>query len=193
MTGRPSDPNLDVLSALLNDGVIAYPTEGVWGLGCLPTSEIAVQRILNIKRRHREQGLILVGSKIAHFDSYLEGLPNHKVTELGRTWPAPVTFLIPDNGFCPDWVKGNHSTVALRVSAHSVVQSLCNLVNGPIVSTSANRSGCAPALTEAAVRSVFGTEIDLIVSGELSGPEGPSEIRDLLLYTKFQKGKFNVM
>lgn len=189
MTGRSSGLNLDVLSALLNDGVIAYPTEGVWGLGCLPSSEIAVQRILNIKRRHREQGLILVGAEIGHFDSYLKGLPNHKLTELRRTWPAPVTFLIPDNGFCPDWVKGNHGTVALRVSAHSVVQSLCNLVNGPIVSTSANRSGCAPALTEAAVSSVFGTEIDLIVSGELSGSEGPSEIRDLLSGEVFRQGR----
>jgi L-threonylcarbamoyladenylate synthase len=117
---------------------------------------------------------------MAHFDRYLKGLPSQKVTELRRTWPAPVTFLIPDNGFCPDWIKGSHRTVAIRVSAHSVVQSLCNLVDGPLVSTSANRSGCAPALTEEAVRRLFAGEIDLIVPGALSGPEGASEIRDLL-------------
>lgn len=180
MIQSQSDQHLDGPSKLFNDGVIAYPTEGVWGLGCLPSSEIAVQRILNLKQRQQEQGLILIAGEIAHFDDYLEGLSNYKMAELRKAWPAPVTFLVPDNGFCPDWIKGAHNTVALRVSAHPVVQSLCNQVNGPIVSTSANRSGCAPAESAAEIKEVFGEDIDFIVPGELSGAEGPSEIRDLM-------------
>ncbi len=175
-----SDQSLDGLSKLCNDGVIAYPTEGVWGLGCLPSSEIAVHRILALKQRQQEQGLILIAGEMGHFADYLEGLSNHKLAALRQTWPGPVTFLVPDNGSCPEWIKGSHSSVALRVSAHPVVQSLCKRVDGPIVSTSANRSGRAPAKSAAEVRSIFGNEIDCIVPGELSGADGPSEIRDLL-------------
>ena len=168
-----------IVNNLNNGGVIAYPTEGVWGLGCLPELPTSVAHILGLKQRRWQDGLILIASDILHFQSYLDGLPALQIEKLQKTWPGPVTFLVPDNGAAPSWIRGHHDSVALRVSAHPVVRSLCNCLGGPLVSTSANPSGRMPALSALRVRQFFGDEIDLIVAGELSG-SGASEIRDLV-------------
>jgi len=165
---------------LFHEGVIAYPTEGVWGLGCLPASLSAITRILAIKQRSWEQGLILVASSVDQFLPYLEGLPAKCRVTLDTPAPEPVTYLVPDNGFCPLWIKGRHSTVALRVSTHPIVKRICQGVNSPIVSTSANPSGRLPAKTSLQVRRYFSQSIDLIVPGDLGGSKGASEVRNLL-------------
>ena len=90
-----------------------------------------------------------------------------------------MTFLVPDQGVSPGFIRGDHTTIALRVSAHPVVQSLCQMLGGPLVSTSANRSGEPAALTEAEVVEQFASEVDFIVPGSLGGQNGPSEIIDL--------------
>jgi len=159
--------------------VIAYPTEGVWGLGCSPSSEQAVMRVLRIKRRSVKQGLILVARSIDQFAPYLAGLNRDQIQRLNQSWPGPVTFLVPDQGVSPGFIRGDHTTIALRVSAHPVVQSLCQMLGGPLVSTSANRSGEPAALTEAEVVEQFASEVDFIVPGSLGGQNGPSEIIDL--------------
>ncbi len=168
-----------IVRGLAKGEVIAYPTEGVWGLGCLPDLEAAVTRILAIKQRSWTEGLILVASKISHVDRYLDGISEKKRRLLEHTWPSPVTFLVPDNGHVPSWIKGDHDKVALRVSKHPTVSTICHALGGPIVSTSANPTGQSPALTATQVRQYFGNEIDLLVPGNLTGLNGPSEIRDL--------------
>ncbi len=165
---------------LTRGGVIAYPTEGVWGLGCLPASLSAVTRILAIKNRSWEQGLILVASSVEQFLPYLEGLPEECRTTLESPSPGPVTYLVPDNGYCPLWIKGKHPTVALRVSTHPVVRSICQGVDSPIVSTSANPSGRPPAKTILQVRRYFPRSIDFFVPGKLGSARGASEVRNLL-------------
>ena len=168
-----------IVQGLAKGDVIAYPTEGVWGLGCLPDLEASVSRILAIKQRSWTEGLILVASKISHLERYLDGVSGKERRLLERTWPSPVTFLVPDNGHAPSWIKGDHDKVALRVSQHPVVADICKALGAPIVSTSANPTGCSPALTALQVRQYFGSKIDLLVPGNLSGLKGPSEIRDL--------------
>ncbi|MAI41423.1 MAG: L-threonylcarbamoyladenylate synthase [Candidatus Azotimanducaceae bacterium] len=168
-----------IIHGLTNGEVIAYPTEGVWGLGCLPELHASVAHILTLKRRSWKAGLILVASQISHVDEYLDGITNEQRRLLESVWPAPVTFLVPDNGFVPCWIKGRNKSVALRVSAHPVVQGICQALGGPIVSTSANPTGRKPATSALKVRQYFGNEVDLLVPGNLSGQEGPSEIRDL--------------
>jgi len=165
--------------ALLSGAVIAYPTEGVWGLGCSPASEEAVMRVLQIKERSVKQGLILVAGSINQFAPFLENLKEDQIQRLNLSWPGPVTFLVPDHGVSPDFIRGEHATVALRVSAHPVVQSLCQMLGGPIVSTSANRSGEPAALSESEVVEQFSGEVDFIIPGPLGGQAGPSEIIDL--------------
>jgi L-threonylcarbamoyladenylate synthase len=137
-------------------------------------------RILRIKQRSVKQGLILVAGSIDQFAPFLEGLNQDQLQRLQLSWPGPVTFLVPDRGVSPDFIRGDHVTVALRVSAHPVVQSLCQMLGGPMVSTSANRSGEPAAISESAVAEQFAGEVDFIVPGALGGQAGPSEIIDLV-------------
>jgi L-threonylcarbamoyladenylate synthase len=175
-----------LISACLNDdGVIAYPTEGVWGLGCLPESALAVSRILALKQRGWEQGLLLVAADISQFEDYLVGLDDDMRRELENNWPGPVTYLVPDNGVAPRWVIGNNPTVGLRVSNHPVVRALCEST-GPLVSTSANVTGHPAALTSLQVRQYFGERIDHLVPGQLGNSSGPSVIRHLVTGEKIR-------
>lgn len=174
-----------ISSCLADDGVIAYPTEGVWGLGCLPESAQAVARILGLKRRGWEQGLLLVAADISQFEDYLVGLDDDMQRELDNNWPGAVTYLLPDNGVAPRWVIGNNPTVGLRVSDHPVVRALCESV-GPLVSTSANVTGHPAALTSLQVRQYFGAGIDHLVPGQLGNSKGPSVIRHLVTGEKIR-------
>jgi L-threonylcarbamoyladenylate synthase len=176
----------NLISACLADhGVIAYPTEGVWGLGCLPASAQAVARILGLKRRSWEQGLLLVAADISQFEDYLVELDNDMRGELENNWPGPVTYLLPDNGVAPRWVIGNNPTVGLRVSDHPVVRELCEST-GPLVSTSANVTGHPAALTSLQVRQYFGEGIDHLVPGRLGNSRGPSVIKHLVTGEKIR-------
>lgn len=164
---------------LKHDGVIAYPTEGVWGLGCLPESALAVQRILNLKNRSWTEGLILIAGHIDQLNRYLDHLDKDEMAILTNCWPEPTTFLVPDNGKAPGWIAGVHSTLAVRVTDHPVVQFICEAVDSALVSTSANISGRPAARSSLEVRGYFGDRIDAIVPGTLGSAGGASEIRML--------------
>ena len=168
-------------SSLRQGGVIAYPTEGVWGLGCDPFNEPAVQRILTLKQRPVEKGLILVAASIEQTQVLTGPLPQPCKKRLDETWPGPNTWLIPDpDHVIPAWIRGQFDTVAIRVSRHPAVVALCEKFGGMLVSTSANPADLPPALTEQQVRDYFPDGIDLVLPGELGGQQGPSTIRDLM-------------
>lgn len=158
--------------------VIAYPTEGVWGLGCHPEIAEAVSRILALKRRSRDQGLILVASRTEQVERYLGEVTEAERATLEQSWPGPVTFIVPDRGVAPEWIRGRHESVALRVSAHPVIRGICNELGGPIVSTSANPTGKPAAMDSLRLRQYFPGGIDLIVPGDLAGA-GATQIREL--------------
>lgn len=165
--------------ALRAGGVIAYPTEGVWGLGCDPENPTAVLRLLDLKQRDMAKGLVLVAADIEQFASHLAGLNNAQLQLLQASWPAALTWLVPGNGAAADWIRGNSSKVALRVSPHPVVAALSRAFGGPLVSTSANPSGRAAAMSALGVRRYFGQRLDFILTGELGGRGAPTPIRDL--------------
>lgn len=161
-------------------GVIAYPTEAVWGLGCDPWNRDAVYRILDIKARPVEKGMILVAASETQIAPLLEPLTEAQRQTLSNSWPGPFTWLIPDlNNWIPDWVKGQFTTVAVRISDHPVVRALCESAGHPLISTSANRAGEPPLLTGQALHQQFGSQVDLIVPGATGSQDTPSEIRDL--------------
>ncbi len=161
-------------------GIIAYPTEGVWGLGCDPFNEAAVTKILLIKDREIDKGLVLVASRLSQIQELVEPLPESARQLLKEECPGPDTWLIPDTDQAiPSWIKGNFATVAVRVSQHPVVKLLCERL-GLLVSTSANPSGKEPALSRQQVEKFFNGEDILIVPGELGDQQKPSRIRDLL-------------
>ena len=163
--------------ALRGGQVIAYPTEGVWGLGCDPDNEQAVEVLLGLKGRSPAKGLILVASRMEQLMGWLPPLSSPQQEVLARTWPGPNTWLVPVSDRVPPWISGGRSTVALRVSAHPVVRALCDGFGGPLVSTSANRSGGPAATCLLDVQLRFPQV--LRVPGELTQPGKASTIRDL--------------
>lgn len=167
--------------ALSTGGVIAYPTEAVWGLGCDPDNKTAIQRILHLKQRPVEKGLIIVAANLQQIESLLSPLKKTQLDQLHATWPGPVTWLIPDSlNVYSKWVKGEHKSVAIRVSAHPVVQQLCIAFGKPIVSTSANIAGQPEIRDRSELDQTFAGIIDCVVPGELGSATTASQIRDLV-------------
>lgn len=176
-----SDWHIQQARMLLNaGGVIAYPTEGVWGLGCDPDNAQALQALLAIKQRDAKKGFILVASHIGQLDFLLADLPADKQAVLGQHWPGPFTFLVPHRDLFLPAVVGQFATIAVRVSDHPVVKQLCDAFGGPLISTSANLSGHAAARSAVQVRRQLGHKFDYLVPGELGGAKKPSRIIDLM-------------
>lgn len=159
-------------------GVIAYPTEAVWGLGCDPLDGEAVARILAIKQRPASMGLILIAADVAQVERWIEPVSRTVLARVAATWPGPVTWVLPARPSVPAWLHGGRGTLAVRVTAHPQSAALCRATGFAIVSTSANRSGRPPARTGVQVRRWFGDELDLILDGATGGRDRPSEIRD---------------
>ena len=168
--------------AVAAGGVLAYPTEAVWGLGCDPWNREAVQQILTIKRRPMEKGLIMVAADESAIAPLLKHLTPEQIKRMRQTWPGPVTWVIPDSqGWAPEWVRGSHSSIAVRISRHPVVQALCQSWDKPLISTSANRAGEEPLRSQGDVEALLGDEVDFIVPGTVGDLESePSRIFDLV-------------
>ncbi|WP_160151847.1 L-threonylcarbamoyladenylate synthase [Microbulbifer sp. ALW1] len=159
-------------------GVIAHPTESVWGLACDPNNPDAVARLLRLKNRPLEKGLILVSGDQHHFDSLLHNLSGDQRARIDETWPGPVTWLVPHFDQVPPWVSGIHHSVALRHTNHGFTAALTRAFGGAIVSTSANPAGCQPARHKFQVLRYFGSALDFVGGGNTGGRTAPSEIRD---------------
>ena len=160
-------------------GLLAHPTEAVYGLACDPRDAVAVTRLLALKGRPMAKGLILVAAHYRQLAPFL-ALAEEALPEAVRaTWPGRVTWLLPAAPATPRWLTGRHATLAVRVSAHPLTRALCEAFGGPLVSTSANPAGAPPARRALTVRRYFGERIDGLLAGPLGGAARPSEIRDL--------------
>jgi L-threonylcarbamoyladenylate synthase len=168
------------LHALISGKVIAYPTEAVYGLGCDPFNEDAVNKILQLKARPVEKGMILISHDIDVLKPYIAPLSDEQWSMLASRWPGPYTFVVPKSERVPDWISGTHDSIAVRVTAHPVAAALCRAFNKPIVSTSANRSTEPPCLDNLEVYSVFGDAVDYILPGRVGSEKKPTTMIDLL-------------
>ncbi len=169
---------------LLGGGTIAYPTEGVFGLGCMPDNPRAVMAVLDIKRRDPAKGLILIAADAAQFDGWImhatipEPVP-------GR----PVTWIVEPDPRVSRLVTGDNPGLAIRVTANPVAAALCRRVDSPIVSTSANLSGRPTARNRYVLQRQFRALVDYVVPGSCGPASGPSEIRDLASGQVLRAGK----
>jgi L-threonylcarbamoyladenylate synthase len=170
---------MTVVQALHRGVVIAYPTEAVFGLGCDPDNQQAVDYLLSLKQRSREKGLILVAANYSQLKPYVDAssLSEQVQQEIFLHWPGPTTWLIPAQQKTASWLTGQFTTLAVRVSDHPIVQQLCLAFGKALVSTSANLSGLPECRTLAEVRRQFGERV-MLVEGALGGRMNPSEIRD---------------
>lgn len=178
-TTVPLAPN-DAAALLRRGGVVAYPTEAVWGLGCDPFDEAAVLRLLAIKQRPVDKGVILIAGALAHFDGLLdwEALQPAQRQAVLDSWPGPNTWIVPTTARVPRWITGSHDGVAVRVSAHPDVIALCAAFGGPLVSTSANLAGEPPAFSREALDARVLARVDGVGAGETGGLASPTAIRD---------------
>jgi L-threonylcarbamoyladenylate synthase len=167
----------EIAAHLKRGGLIAYPTESCYGLGCDPRNRAAVRRLLVLKGRTQRKGLILIASRPAQLLPYLKPLDVTAQTALRRDGAQAVTYLMPAKAGCPRWLRGEFDTLAVRVTAHPLAAGLCTGLNMALVSTSANRSGQPPARTAVQCRRLFGNAVR-VIPGKIGKRKKPSTIRD---------------
>lgn len=163
---------------IVGGGVVAYPTEAVYGIGCLPTDDEALDRIVRIKRRDARKGLIVVAANFEQLERLAE-FPHGKVLdEIRASWPGPVTWVVPARPGVSPLLTGGRASLAVRISDHPIVRQLCRRTGSALVSTSANLSGRRPAVTALEVRRRLGHAVDFVLAGPVGGRQRPTEIRD---------------
>ena len=157
-------------------GVVAYATEYCFGFGCDPMNRSAVLRLLRIKRRPSDKGLILIAAEVDQLDTYVDNIP----TPVLATWPGPHTWLLEPREGVPGWITGDHPRIAVRVTAHPQAVALCRAAGMAIVSTSANRGGGAPARSYRETLRRFKGEVDYVLPGRVGDAPAPTQIRDAI-------------
>ncbi|MDE0223828.1 MAG: L-threonylcarbamoyladenylate synthase [Gammaproteobacteria bacterium] len=161
---------------IVGGGVVVHALEGVWGLACDPFDERAVERVLRIKRRRHDKGLLVVASSASFFEEELACLTAAARRTVIESWPGAETWVVETRRF-PPWITGGRPTVAIRVPGHRQARALAGLCGGPIVSTSANVNRFPPATTELRARRHFQHRVDFILPGSTNNLQGPSRIR----------------
>lgn len=159
-------------------GVVAYPTEAVFGLGCDPRDRAAVMRVLAIKRRSWRKGLILIAADFAQLESYVVLPPEPRRTEVLASWPGPHTWVLTARGAAPRWITGGRDSLAVRVTAHPIARDLCVRAGTALVSTSANVSRRPPHRRLLRLRHDLGPHVDYVLAGALGGSAQPTAIKD---------------
>lgn len=170
-------PLTQACRAVQNGGVIAYPTEAIYGLGCDPENMDAVLDLCNLKQRPVEKGLILVASTLSQLEPYIAPT-RAQLRKATSTWPGPFTWILPASRSAPPWVTGSHTGIAVRVTAHPLAAALCEQLGHALVSTSANISNHPPARSAFQVRRIFGQQLDYILNGAIGDSVRPTRIQD---------------
>lgn len=174
--------------AIDGGGVVAYPTEAVYGLGCSPWNKQAIEKLLLLKRRPVSKGLIVVASNIGQLHSLVNFDKVESIGPILETWPGHVTWVLPASRETPGWLTGENPDLAVRVSAHPVIRALCDIC-GPLVSTSANLTNTRSARSIMDVRNYFRDSLDYILPGDLGAEISTSEIREAKTGVILRKGQ----
>lgn len=165
-----------IAAHLRRGGLIAYPTEYCYGLGCDPRNRQAVQRLLALKGRPQHKGLILIAGKFSQIAPYLLPLSPSEQDILRRDGAQAITYLMPAKPSVPRWLRGTHDTLAVRLTAHRQAAAICNTLDMALVSTSANLSGHHPARTYAQCLRLFGKQA-WVLPGKVGKQKKSSTIR----------------
>ncbi|MBW8307402.1 MAG: L-threonylcarbamoyladenylate synthase [Thiobacillus sp.] len=168
----------DLRAHLRRGGLVAYPTESCYGLGCDPRNLRALKRLIQLKGRDAAKGLLLVADHIKRLQPFMKPPSTADRTRMQRSWPGPVTWVVPAASACPPLLTGGRPTIAVRVTAHPVAARLCRSLGMALVSTSANKSGQKPAQTAAECRRMFGAQVR-VIAGRIGQRRRPSTLIDL--------------
>lgn len=173
-------------SILHAGGIIAYPTETVFGLGCDPLNPDGIVRLLALKQRPLEKGLILIGARLEHLRPYIDISDDKLLQKLQTPTPHPTTWVVPARKHTPSWLTGQHDSIAVRITSNPIAAEICNRFNGAIVSTSANPAGLPPARSALNVKRYFDDKLDYLLHAVIKPDTKPSEIRDLISGKRFR-------
>ena len=178
----PIPAPLTAVDALKQGGVIVYPTEAVFGLGCDPDNQQAVEHLLAIKQRPVEKGLILIADNYGQLLKYVDDakIPMDKRADIFSSWPGAITWVMPAAKNTPKWLTGQFDTIAVRVTNHPTVKRLCQELDKPLVSTSANLSGHDTVISIAMAKNEFAEQVAFYVDEPLGGNTQPSTIKDVM-------------
>ena len=170
-------------------GVLAYPTEAIFGLGCDPDNDAAVNKLLLLKQRSVNKGLILLAANYSQLLPYIDddAIGQDKRLRVLSRWPGAITQILPAKSNISPLLCGDFSTIAVRITDHPDVVALCQHTNKAIVSTSANLAGQPPATTWQQVEQQFADNIDFIMKTTTAGLSKPSTIIDGLTGEVFRK------
>ncbi|MEQ1592814.1 MAG: L-threonylcarbamoyladenylate synthase [Thiobacillaceae bacterium] len=168
----------DVRVTLRRGGIVAYPTESCYGLGCDPRNAHALKHLIRLKGRDAAKGLLLIADRLNRLQPFMRPLNAIDLVRVRRTWPGPVTWIVPASATCPAPLTGGRATIAVRVTAHPDAARLCRTLGTALVSTSANKSGKKPAQTAAECRRIFGARVR-VIDGRIGTRKRPSTLIDL--------------
>ncbi len=166
------------VDTLNTGGLIAYPTEAVYGLGCDPSNDGALKKLLSLKQRDKGKGLIIIASSVEQLHEFIDAKHFDLRPDIKAQWPGPITWVMPCKTKVSTYLTGDHSSLAVRVSAHPTVKSLCEKYGRAIVSTSANISGQDPAKTALHVQQQFAEKVNTIIDAPVGKALAPSKIFD---------------
>lgn len=172
-------------TVLQQGGIIAMPTEGVWGLSCDPNNHHAIEKLLALKQRPPEKGFILIAAMLSQLLPFVAPLPEETLAKM-LPGASPITWIVPAADTIDPILSGKFNTIAVRITTHPIAKAICEAFGGALISTSANISHHPPARSIADVIAQFPVGIDLIIPGELGGLNSPTEIRDLMTDTKIR-------
>ena len=162
---------------LVSGGVIAYPTESVFGLGCDPSNEQAILKIMEIKQRKLEMGLVLLTPSLEIVSDWVN-MNNKQIRIFSSPSARPTTYIVPASDSAPKWLVVKN-TLAIRLSKDPFIKSICGMLGLPIVSTSANLHGKQPCRSADEVEKIMGPKLDYIVFKKTGPFNNPSTIVDL--------------
>ena len=172
------DDAADLRAWLRRGGIIAYPTESCYGLGCDPRNPRALQRLIRLKGRSTARGMLLIADRFKRLKPFVRPLHAADLARMQHSWPGPVTWVVPASNACPPLLTGGRPTIAVRITAHPVAAQLCRSLGMALVSTSANKSGKNPAKTAAECRRIFGARVR-VIAGRIGRRRRPSTLIDL--------------
>jgi L-threonylcarbamoyladenylate synthase len=172
-------PVREAAEAILRGGVVAFPTDTVYGLSCSLMDPAAVEFVYRLKKRPSHLSVIALLPEPDAVHPLVDALPEIGETLIKRFWPGPLSIIFKASNLVPLRVRGERGTIALRVPKHPLCQALLEAVGGPLVSSSANLSGQPPCVDAAEIRRVFGNQLDVVLDGGPSGASVPSTVVDV--------------
>jgi len=165
------------ITSLKQGHLLAYPTESMYGIGTDPYNNQAVESLKDLKERGTK-GFILIASAWVQVADWVDLPKRNLLSKALKSWPGPVTWIMPASKQAPKAIIGPNNTLAIRIPDHPICQQLCQSFGGAIISTSANPKGEEPAKNHQAVANYF-KHVDILI-GDIGNRTKPSTVKNIL-------------